>query len=134
MLKLYVLVRSDITPAQQAVQAGHALAQFGLDHPIEFGDWQDDNNTLIYLSVKNIDYWKTLLSDGEFTHSVFREPELRVPRNSWQGPPGSTMIIAIDTAIAVAPNWTCQYVLFKDLPLATFTEPTKKKVRWWNRL
>lgn len=31
--KMYVLIRKDLDPAYQAVQAGHALAQYMLDHP-----------------------------------------------------------------------------------------------------
>lgn len=115
MLKLYVLIRSDLTEAQQAVQAGHALAQFGLEHPKEFKHWQEDNNILIYLSVNDIHHWETVLDDGDFKYSMFHE---------------SNPFVAYDTAIAVAPNFTCQYVLFKDLPLAF--RPQGRK-RWWRR-
>lgn len=129
MLKLYVLIRDDLSPAQQAVQAGHAVAQFGLDFPDEFEDWQSESNTLIYLSVTNIDWWKKVLSDGEFKHSVFHEPELNYLRDHWDGRYWTTK--EADTAIAVAPNWTCQYLLFKDLPLAL--QPEKPKKHWWSR-
>lgn len=125
MLKLYVLIRDDMTEAQQAVQAGHAIAQFGADHPLEFYRWQKDNNTLIYLSVSDIAYWQTVLEDGGFKHSVFHDHDLRIPSphaypfRRW----------GEDTAIAVAPHWTCQYLLFKGLPLAL--RPKVKK--WWQR-
>lgn len=124
MLKLYVLIRDDLSPAQQAVQAGHAVAQFGLDHPQEFMNWQRDNNTLIYLSVYDIDWWRQTLTDGGFKHSVFHETGYPAnhPFPSLHGQ---------DTAIAVAPNWTCQYILFKDLPLAL--RPDKPNKHWWNR-
>lgn len=124
MLKLYVLIRDDMTEAQQAVQAGHATAQFAADYPLEFYNWQRDNNTLIYLSIDNIDWWKQVLTDGEFKFSVFHEPQLR--RRGV-----SLFANGEDTAIAVAPNWTCQYLLFKDLPLAL--RPKAPKKHWWNR-
>lgn len=126
MLKLYVLIRDDLSPAQQAVQAGHAVAQFGYDHPLEFRTWQIDNNTLIYLSVSNIGWWKQVLEDGGFKHSLFHDPDLRTPGLT----PGVLHRIGLDTAIAVAPNWTTQYLLFKNLPLAL--QPEKPK-RWWKR-
>lgn len=125
MLKLYVLIRDDMTEAQQAVQAGHAIAQFGVEHPYEFKEWQRNSNTLIYLSVNDIDYWKTILEDGGFKHSVFHEPKLMYHIKHW-----GWDTKAVDTAIAVAPDWTCQYVLFKDLPLALRDESTR---RWWQR-
>lgn len=130
MLKLYVLIRDDITPAQQAVQAGHAVAQFGLEHPKEFKAWQENGNTLIYLSIKDVDYWKTLLVDGEFVHSVFHEPELKVITAfmDWY----HTDVVEADTAIAVAPDWVAQYLVFKDLPLALQPQPrSETRKRWW---
>lgn len=119
-LKMYVLIKDSLSPAQQAVQAGHALAQFGLEYPKEFEAWQEDNNILIYLSVENISWWKQVLDDGDFKHSVFHET----------GRPRTTPfphLYGEDTAIAVAPNWACQYLLFKDLPLAL---RGKRKRRW----
>ena len=119
-LKLYVLIRNDITEAQQAVQAGHALAQFGADHPKEFLDWQATSNILVYLSVNLVNYWRTVLEDGGFVYSVFHEPDMYEPcwRQSGDEP-------GIDTAIAVAPSWICQYLLFKDLPLAFQPKPVE---------
>lgn len=122
-LKLYVLIHSDLDVGQQAVQAGHALVQFACEHGQEFREWNRGSNTLIYLEVPEIEKWAEVLRDGGFRHSVFREPDAASvgatyhdpysgeweDRDGWDG---------MDTAIAVAPNWTTQYLLFNDLPLA----------------
>jgi hypothetical protein len=126
MLKLYVLIRDDIAPAQQAVQAGHAVAELMQKMTTqEIAEWQE-NNTLVYLSVSNIYYWKQALEDGGFKHAMFHEPDYTISKSGYPFARGGT-----DTAIAVAPNWHCQYLLFKGLPLALQGTATRK--RWWNR-
>ncbi len=69
--KLYVLVRKDLSKSQQAVQAGHAVAEYLLHGPIT--KWE--NGTLIYLGVNNeqelVD-WKMQLNN----YIEFREPDI----------------------------------------------------------
>jgi hypothetical protein len=69
---LYVIVRKDLKRSSPAVQAGHALAQFLLDHKTE---WQ--NGTLVYLSVPNeakLLQIKALLGNRQLAE--FKEPDL----------------------------------------------------------
>lgn len=59
--KLYVLVRGDLSRAQQAVQAGHAVAEFCL----KGRGWE--NGTLVYLKVrglKELEGWYEKLGKG----------------------------------------------------------------------
>ena len=73
MNKLYVLVRKDLTPSYQAVQAGHAVAEWLLYDQ----SWQ--NETLVYLGVKNeedLSRWVNKLERKRIPHVLFREPDI----------------------------------------------------------
>jgi hypothetical protein len=74
-MKMYVLVRRDLTTSQQAVQAGHAVAELLLRG--QRNGW--DNGTLVYLGVKNEDElrrWKYKLSGIGLAYSEFKEPDM----------------------------------------------------------
>lgn len=72
MEKLYVLIRNDLKSASyKAVQAGHAVAQYILEHP----DQTWNNHTLVYLTVKNeysLKMWEKKLDK----YSKFYEPDI----------------------------------------------------------
>ena len=73
-MKMYVLVRKDLTKTQQAVQGGHALAQFLLNHQ---SNWE--NGTLIYLGVKGeiqLMNWIGKLEEKQIDTAVWREPDM----------------------------------------------------------
>lgn len=74
-MKLYVLIRKDLSASQIAVQGGHALAELLLK-----GDRKSwDNGTLVYLGVKNqacLKNWIRKLEAYEVQHSIFREPDI----------------------------------------------------------
>ena len=71
---MYVLVRQDLTKAQQAVQGGHALARFLLDGPTQW-----PNGTLIYLGVKNeihLKKWMYKLEGLGIKYKKWMEPDM----------------------------------------------------------
>lgn len=74
-MKMYVLVRNDLTKAYQAVQGGHALAEFLLTHKEHC--WK--NYTLIYLGVRNeqqLEKWVYKLEYSDIDVAVWREPDM----------------------------------------------------------
>ena len=83
MRRLYVLVRTDLERSSPALQAGHAVAEFMIEHPD--CDWQ--NHYLIYLKVKSLEQlmnWKSKLcvsansskESALLKHTTFSEPDL----------------------------------------------------------
>jgi hypothetical protein len=74
MEKLYVLVRKDLSINQQAVQAGHAVAEYLLRGPKT--PW--NNGTLVYLGIRNeneLEYWTEKLDRKNIEWVGFREPD-----------------------------------------------------------
>lgn len=68
-MKLYVLVRKDMSLSQIAVQAGHAVGEWCKSFPLSVDDW---NDTLVYLGVKDeeeLQAWANVL----MKHSRCRE-------------------------------------------------------------
>lgn len=75
-MKLWIIVRKDLSTSQQAVQAGHALAEYLLHG--HFSRW--NNGTLIYLGVKGlaqIENLKRKFEVEDIPYIEFREPDLR---------------------------------------------------------
>jgi hypothetical protein len=73
-MKMYCLVRHDLSHAQRAVQGGHAIAQYLLENP----DTEWDNGTLVFLSVLNeseLRNWYNKLKTNT-TCSCFIEPDI----------------------------------------------------------
>ena len=80
MSRLYVLVRKDLSKSQQAVQGGHAVAQFVMEHPdTAVNDW---DGVLVYLGVndvKELETWLGSVSRSEVPFSYFLDPDLDIP-------------------------------------------------------
>lgn len=92
--KLYILTDKTLDPIYSAVQGGHAVANWLLEHYniMNNGDiyWEWNNDYLIYLSV-DIDEWfkKLLKFDPDYSAwTYFREPDLNNKLTSiavWEG-------------------------------------------------
>ena len=68
------MVRNDLSIPQRAVQAGHAVAAYLLEH-----DTTWTNGTLVYLKVDNeesLNDWCFKLQKRDMVFSEFREPDI----------------------------------------------------------
>jgi peptidyl-tRNA hydrolase len=77
--KIYLVVRGDLSPAQQAVQSAHALTEFIFNHMSIAQDWYASSKTLVLLSVPDREglerlYRKAL--DRGFKVAPFFEPDI----------------------------------------------------------
>lgn len=72
--RLYVLTHENLSPAQKAVQLGHAVAEYTLKFP---ENWK--NEFLIYLEVKTENHLIEFINkfiDKELDFAIFQEPDL----------------------------------------------------------
>lgn len=77
--KLFIIVRSDLSPGSQAVQGMHAMRQFAADHPNVEKEWFEVSNHIAFLRVDDeATLLKMLdrLSRRGMRVSHFREPDL----------------------------------------------------------
>jgi hypothetical protein len=77
--RLFLITRADLRPGQQAVQAAHALRQYGAEHPESDREWFEGSNTLALLAVPDERALKALVSrafDRGLKMGVFEEPDL----------------------------------------------------------
>jgi hypothetical protein len=87
---LYLITRADLSSAQQAVQAAHALQEFNVLYPQEALAWHGSSNTLAFLSVP---------SEQDLSVLHRRAIELDVPVAPFREPDRSNEL----TAIALGP-------------------------------
>lgn len=74
-MKLYIVTHKELSTSQQAVQAGHALAEFLLRGPKTF--WS--NGTLVYLGVDNrkqLELLQRKLDMEDIPYVKFVEPDM----------------------------------------------------------
>ncbi len=78
--KLYVITREDLSPAYQAVQATHAIADFIFEHKDVANVWHNISNYIIILTVKNeADLYavqNTLRGLNISSITTFKEPDI----------------------------------------------------------
>ena len=49
-IKLFTIVRSDLTSGQQLVQTAHAIADFSFEYYDEYSSWHKESNYIISLN------------------------------------------------------------------------------------
>ena len=72
-MKLYVLIRKDLSTSQQAVQGGHAVAEYCRHYPNS--DW--GYRSLVYLAVENeyeLEDWLKIFKSNKDEFAQFNEP------------------------------------------------------------
>lgn len=77
--KLVTVTRTDIPEGYQAVQSTHAAIDFVFEHPTRAGPWHRDSNTLVMLTVKNVNGLRHLMRKCDYlrlAYTVFREPDI----------------------------------------------------------
>jgi peptidyl-tRNA hydrolase len=78
-MKLYVVVREDLSPGSQMAQSLHAFREFVEYHPEIEKEWYKTSNTIVILGCKNESELVQLRLDAiarNIKFSIFKEPYL----------------------------------------------------------
>jgi len=78
-MKLYIVVRADLTPGARAAQSCHATSAFVAAHPEQSAQWRESSNNLVCLEIANEPLLLAMAQRaGEhgIPHTLFREPDL----------------------------------------------------------
>lgn len=105
---MVTVTRSDLAPAQQAVQSAHAAIDFCFQHPNKASPWNKESNYLVMLAVNSQKQLELLIEKCKerfIEHSVFTEPDI-----------GNEI-----TAVALEPSPSTQR-LVRNIPLMLKTE------------
>lgn len=75
-MKMYILIRDDISKSQQAVQGGHALAAFMLSYPDLAQEW--GNHTIVYLKTEfdTLKICEKTFRNADINIASFYEPDI----------------------------------------------------------
>lgn len=77
--KLYIVTRSDLTPAQQACQAVHAALQFATEHEQWFDRWHTFSDHICLLAVEDEATLQKIINKAnnlDMDYSKFVEPDI----------------------------------------------------------
>ena len=76
-MKMYIMIRDDLSKSQQGVQGGHALAEFMLSYPDIARQW--NNGVIVYVKA-DIDtissYVHKLADTPNISIASFKEPDI----------------------------------------------------------
>ena len=77
-MKLYVLVKKDLSPGQRVVQACHAVAEFMFKYSEDpqVIEWHNSSNIMVVLGVDELQTWADKLRSIGVIHTIFHEPDL----------------------------------------------------------
>jgi peptidyl-tRNA hydrolase len=103
MCKLYVIVRADLSPGQQAVQCCHAITDFAFEWPEIYREWYHTSNVLALLSVPDRPALKRLIERADLqgvSWSCFTEPDLHDEGTAVVlGPEGRKLVSSLPLAL-----------------------------------
>ena len=105
-MKLYLVVRSDLSAGARAAQLCHALRAFSEEHPEADREWYACSNTLVLLEIVNeaaLLLLHAAARERDIPVSLFREPDLQNAATALAlDPSGRTMVRHLPLALSAS--------------------------------